>query len=67
MRAIATEYCALLDELESGKALGVTDPQSPESVMVSSVTGNTIAAKLLSMPDYWVDNLVSPVRFADAV
>jgi acyl transferase domain-containing protein len=47
--------------------LGVTEPQSPASVMVSSVTGHTVAAKLLSIPDYWVDNLVSPVRFADAV
>ncbi len=35
--------------------------------MVSSVTGNTITAKQLSIPDYWVDNLVSLVRFADAV
>jgi acyl transferase domain-containing protein len=67
MRAIATEYRALLGDLESGKTLGVTEPQSPASVMVSSVTGNTVAAKLLSIPDYWVDNLVSPVRFADAV
>ncbi|KAE9379424.1 hypothetical protein N431DRAFT_553644 [Stipitochalara longipes BDJ] len=67
MRAIATEYRALLGDLESGKALGVTELQSPASVMVSSVTGNTVAAKLLSIPDYWVDNLVSPVRFADAV
>ncbi|KAL3473816.1 hypothetical protein BJX99DRAFT_260932 [Aspergillus californicus] len=62
MRAVSTEYRALLGELQPAKIL-----PSRESVMVSSVTGNTVDRKLLSEPDYWVQNLVSPVRFADAV
>ena len=60
MRVIATQYHALLGDLESGPASGAP-------VMVSSVTGTTVAAKLLSTPDYWVENMVLPVRFADAV
>lgn len=68
MRAIATEYRALMGVLESGKTPDATGrPQSPATAMVSSVTGDVVAAKLLSMPDYWIDNLVSPVRFVDAV
>lgn len=68
MRAIATEYRALMGVLEPGKTLDIIGkPSSPETVMVSSVTGDIVSAKVLSMPDYWVDNLVSPVRFVDAV
>ncbi|KAG6354546.1 hypothetical protein INS49_004563 [Diaporthe citri] len=68
MRAIATEYRALMGVLEPGKIPHTTgNPRSPATIMVSSVTGNMIAPKLLSMPDYWVDNLVSPVRFVDAM
>ena len=47
--------------------MDATRNHSPAPIMVSSVTGNTIAANLLALPDYWVDNLVSPVRFVDAV
>lgn len=68
MRAIATEYRALMGALESATPLDIADKSSsPATIMVSSVTGKIVPAKLLSMPDYWVDNLVSPVRFVDAV
>lgn len=67
MHAIAAEYRAVLGDLEPGDDLNVTASPSSSTLMVSSVTGNCVAAKLLATPQYWVDNLVSPVRFADAV
>lgn len=42
-------------------------PRSPATIMVSSVTGENIPAAVLSTPSYWIENLVSPVRFVDAV
>jgi acyl transferase domain-containing protein len=35
--------------------------------MVSSVTGALISQEELSKPEYWVQNLVSPVLFSDAL
>lgn len=73
MQAIAKQYRALMGalesgNLESGKTTDITDkPQSAPAIMVSSVTGDVIPTELLSMPDYWVENLVSPVRFVDAM
>lgn len=68
MQAIAKQYRAFMGVLQSGTTTDITDKTySPPTIMVSSVTGNVIAAKLLSMPDYWVENLVSPVRFVDAM
>ncbi|KAL8742695.1 MAG: hypothetical protein Q9190_004863 [Brigantiaea leucoxantha] len=34
--------------------------------MVSSVTGSSITAAELQSPEYWVTNMVSPVKFSDA-
>lgn len=68
MRNIATEYYASMGTLESGKTTDTTGNfRPPAAIMVSSVTGDIVAADLLSMPSYWVDNLVSPVRFVDAI
>ncbi|KAI0142269.1 hypothetical protein GGR57DRAFT_508814 [Xylariaceae sp. FL1272] len=35
--------------------------------MVSSVTGNIVEAKQLRQARYWTDNMVSPVKFSEAV
>ncbi|KAF5982749.1 polyketide synthase [Fusarium bulbicola] len=35
--------------------------------MVSSVTGKSISPETLSTGQYWVDNMLSPVRFAEVV
>lgn len=67
MHSIAAKYHDLLGDLDSGDAPNATGPASPANIMVSSITGNVVTARLLAEPDYWVDNLVSPVRFADAV
>lgn len=68
MRSLSGDYLQLL-----GGPLGTLDrTTSPSQVlapipMISTVTGQIVAAKALTMPQYWVDNLTSPVRFADAI
>ncbi|KAI0149675.1 hypothetical protein F4776DRAFT_659576 [Hypoxylon sp. NC0597] len=63
MSKIADEYTRLMGSLDGGnpKAIKSSIP------MVSSVTGQPVQAARLATPQYWVDNMVSPVRFADAV
>lgn len=63
MHAVAAEYLALMGHLEADhrRSRGRAIP------MVSSVTGHVAAPKLLATPQYWVDNLISPVRFSEAV
>jgi acyl transferase domain-containing protein len=63
MMSISDEYLSLMGHLE-GVAASRTAPAIP---MVSSVTGKTIQPAELSKPGYWVGNMVSPVRFADAI
>ncbi|KAI0385542.1 polyketide synthase PksD [Hypomontagnella monticulosa] len=62
MQNVAKEYLSLLDSLE---------PPSQDvrntAVMISSVTGQRIAPATLLDGQYWVENLTSPVRFADAL
>lgn len=60
MQRIVEEYLSCLDSLE-------TQTAADEILMVSSVTGQRIAARMLTRGQYWVDNLVSPVRFVDAL
>lgn len=61
MLAVAEEYKSKIQGIEK-RAVG------PSSItMISSVTGKTTDVDELSCPEYWVSNLVSPVRFSDAV
>lgn len=60
MQAIARDYSLSIQKLEKGHS-------APGAVMVSSVTGQRVTADDLSTPDYWVDNMISPVRFSAAV
>lgn len=59
MQAIAEEYLERMGMLESGEPTSI--------LMLSSVTGGLAAPKALESPQYWINNLVSPVRFSDAV
>ncbi|KAI7762934.1 hypothetical protein LZL87_013425 [Fusarium oxysporum] len=60
MKAIASEYFAALE--------GLTKREDGTSIpMISSVTGKSISPEILSTGQYWVDNMLSPVRFADVV
>ncbi|XHG07542.1 hypothetical protein AWENTII_010681 [Aspergillus wentii] len=45
---------------------GIHAKTSSETLMISSVTGHLVDGKELG-PEYWVQNLLSPVRFSDAV
>ncbi|KAI0024632.1 hypothetical protein F4780DRAFT_795163 [Xylariomycetidae sp. FL0641] len=67
MLAIAEEYLTLMGELDGPAASQSAKKSSAQIPMVSSVTGKPIRAPELAKAQYWVDNMVSPVRFADAV
>ncbi|MFD8387184.1 type I polyketide synthase, partial [Streptomyces sp. NPDC059679] len=41
--------------------------QEPRVPIVSTVTGEMVDAAWISTPDYWVDHVVRPVRFAAAI
>jgi acyl transferase domain-containing protein len=61
MRAVSADYLQLMGELDKGSG-------SVQSMkMFSSVTGQIATHEMLAMPQYWVDNLLMPVRFADAL
>ncbi|XXH05413.1 hypothetical protein Hte_011839 [Hypoxylon texense] len=63
MSQIADEYVRQMGSLDDGNPKGIKS----SIPMVSSVTGKPIRAASLASAQYWVDNMVSPVRFADAV
>lgn len=61
MKEVADEYLTLLGSLPE-PIIGSSEPVH----MFSSLTGGRIESGQLGA-QYWVDNLVSPVRFSDAV
>ncbi|KAJ5151089.1 Acyl transferase/acyl hydrolase/lysophospholipase [Penicillium canariense] len=62
MAAIATDYLELMGTLAPGRRLA-----APHVVhMFSTVTGEEIKDEHIQ-GQYWVDNMVSPVRFTDAL
>jgi NADPH:quinone reductase-like Zn-dependent oxidoreductase/ubiquinone/menaquinone biosynthesis C-methylase UbiE len=62
MELVSNEY---LDSI--GPIIPRDAPNHPHVNMVSSVTGQRISNVDLCNPSYWVQNMVSPVRFADAI
>ncbi len=67
MQAVAGEYLRLIGDIS--KSTGDLKTQSPEKrpSMYSCVTGKVISPEDLSTGQYWVDNLVSEVRFSQAL
>ncbi|KAI5917692.1 hypothetical protein F4810DRAFT_640865 [Camillea tinctor] len=65
MAAIAREYLIEMGTLEAGN--GRLKGSRSSIPMVSSVTGRIIRPSILTTAQYWVDNMVSPVQFADAI
>ncbi|KAE8137530.1 putative polyketide synthase [Aspergillus pseudotamarii] len=63
MLRVADQYREVIKGLESGTPLS----SKPGTVMFSSVTGKQLFPSELLDPEYWVQNLVSRVRFRDAV
>ena len=62
MHEVAQEYLSSMGRLEPRDL-----PDDKSCIMISTVTGQIAAKPNLLDPKYWVDNLVSPVRFADAL
>ncbi|KAI1399900.1 hypothetical protein F4819DRAFT_488127 [Hypoxylon fuscum] len=66
MQSIAPEYLDLLRTF-LGTASTTKNGNKSNIPMFSSVTGNVVSSRTLSMPQYWVDNLVSRVKFSEAL
>lgn len=62
MLEVSDEYAEALGSLSPAGL-----PDLREIPMISSITGKVVSPKALATAQYWVDNLVSPVRFSDAV
>lgn len=67
MLPVADTYSTLLklSDLSVGKMRHSRN--NKEIFMISSVTGELISAKQLQDAQYWTQNLISPVRFMDAL
>lgn len=61
MNEVASIYASLMEQISGGTAL------EGDPVMFSSVSGSKVSAKDLSNNEYWVKNLVSPVKFLQAI
>ncbi len=61
MDEIALEYGALTNDITTG------DPRPKYPMVISSVAGKEVISDEMSKGAYWVRNLVSPVRFSDAL
>ncbi|CAH0050429.1 unnamed protein product [Clonostachys solani] len=61
MQQISAEYIDSIGTLEMGSS------RNGQILMISSVTGHKVTPQILCNAQYWVDNLVSPVQFCDAL
>ena len=64
MTGIASKYAALIENISPGTYEG-RSRYTP--TMFSSVTGRVVPAATLSQPQYWIENLVSKVKFSEAL
>jgi acyl transferase domain-containing protein len=62
MEAVADDYRRLIADIQPGS--GFESGNEPK--FYSSVTGSLATPSQLRNPMYWVDNLISPVRFSEA-
>lgn len=65
MAAAADGYRASLDGQITAASL--TTPEETRPLFFSSVTGKLASATELALPQYWIDNLVSQVKFSQAL
>ncbi|KAI1140606.1 hypothetical protein F5Y05DRAFT_410453 [Hypoxylon sp. FL0543] len=64
MQVIASEYLEFLRPIAPPETPILGD-QWP--LFISSVTGDSVSLENLCLPEYWVENLVSKVKFSEAV
>ena len=64
MTEVASKYAELIDSISPDSDQG---RPRPKPMMFSSLTGGAVSARTLSHPQYWIDNLVSKVRFSEAL
>ncbi|KAF4636598.1 hypothetical protein G7Y89_g1488 [Cudoniella acicularis] len=64
METVAKEYQSMLQNI-SGGSTSHSEAELPE--MYSSLTGSKASKEALRQSTYWVQNLLSPVRFAEAM
>ena len=64
MTEIASKYAALIENISPGTEEGRSQ-YTP--IMFSSVTGRVVPAATLCQPQYWIENLVSKVKFSEAL
>ncbi|KAI0199868.1 hypothetical protein F4808DRAFT_471302 [Astrocystis sublimbata] len=64
MLEVADSYqAALIESLQAS----VSNQCTSSVKMVSSVTGEVVTREILQNPEYWIENLVSKVRFSEAL
>lgn len=63
MTTISEEFLSLISDIEGS----TNNPDKSSTLMVSTLTGTLVGAEELLDPKYWVRNLVSPVRFHQAI
>ena len=63
MTEIASQYAESIDSISPDSE----GRPRPKPVMFSSLTGRAVSARILSQPQYWINNLVSKVRFSEAL
>lgn len=61
MKRVAEAYFLSLGPLEPGV------PSKNDVSMISTVTGDPVSKEELCRPRYWIQNMVSPVKFAQAL
>lgn len=67
MVPVSDEYRSLMGTLSPRAAVEQQQQSHSDVQVVSSVTGGLIATSEMTKPDYWVQNLVSPVQFSQAL
>ena len=67
MEEIAGEYLTLIQDIMPRDTLLCPDRHMKFPTVFSSVTGALLSADHLSRPEYWVSNLVSQVKFENAI
>lgn len=67
MMEVANEYLTLIQDIVPRWTSSSSEESAKTPAISSTVTGTILSAKHLSQPKYWVTNLISKVKFMDAI